>query len=315
MYLTPLIKETFLKLFSIFPSFRKRLSLYRKYKSYPHVPGHYYSLIPDLSDVELRKEKIFYNDDIKDINLRLEEQFRFLNEIKEYYKHIPYTFSEKLPGGNSKYRYDARNDYYRYGDAIFLFCMMLHLKPARIVEVGSGYSSAMMLDTNENFLQNSTHLTLIEPYPEERLFSLLTEKDKKTTTVLKSFVQDTPPEIYRSLEANDILFIDSSHVSKPGSDVNFIVFNILPLLKPGVVIHFHDIFYPFELPSTWVLEKKWFWNENYILRAFLMNNPDYEIVLFNNLLYKKYHSWFEKELPDALIDWQHTGSLWIRKIR
>lgn len=315
MYLIRIIKEVLLKFLSLFPFFRKRIGLYREYKSYPHVPGHYYSLIPDLEEVKLRKEKIFRNENIYAIDLRLEHQLKLLNELKEFYKQVPYKFSDLSTDQKLNYRYKAGNEYYRYGDAIFLFCMMLHLKPGRIIEVGSGHSSAMMLDINENFLHNSVHLTFIEPFPEERLCGLLKEADRKNTVVLKSFVQETDMEIYKSLEVNDILFIDSSHVSKPGSDVNFIIFDILPILKPGVVIHFHDIFFPFELPDSWVLENKWFWNENYILRAFLMNNPDYEIMLFNNLLYRKHRSWLKKEMPDTLIDWQHTGSIWINKIR
>lgn len=315
MYLTRLIKKVSFKFLSFFPFFKKRLELYREYKSYPHVPGHYYSLIPDLEEVKLRKEKIFHNENIDGIDLGLEHQLELLNELKEFYKQIPYNFSDPLTDQKLSYRYKTGNEYYRYGDAIFLFCMMLHLKPRRIIEVGSGHSSAMMLDINENFLHNSVHLTFIEPFPEERLCGLLQKEDRKNTVVLKSFVQETDVEIYKSLEANDILFIDSSHVSKPGSDVNFIVFDILPILKPGVVIHFHDVFFPFELPASWVLKRKWFWNENYILRAFLMNNPDYEIILFNNFLYRKHRLWFEKEMPEALIDWEHTGSIWIRKIR
>jgi hypothetical protein len=315
MPLTHSIKEVFIKFLSNFPSFKQRIELYREYKSYPHAPGHYYSVIPDLNEVQLRSKKIFENNEIGGINLREGEQLQLLNELKAHYKQMPYRFSGGSNEEDRTYRFKPQNDYYRYGDAIFLFCMMLYLRPSKIIEVGSGYSSSMMLDTNENFLQNKALLTFVEPYPEERLYSLLKEGDENNTRIIRSFVQDTDLDIYKSLEANDILFIDSSHVSKPGSDVNFIFFNILPILKPGVFIHFHDIFYPFELPASWVLENKWFWNENYILRAFLMNNPDYEIVLFNNLLYKKYSSWFEEEMPEALIDWQHTGSIWLRKIK
>ena len=172
-----------------------------------------------------------------------------------------------------------------------------------------------MLNTNELFFNSKIQLSFIEPFPEERLYKVLRENDKQCATVIKSMVQDVEADLFTSLEENDILFIDSTHISKAGSDVNHIFFNILTALKPGVFIHFHDIFYPFELPYHWIRERKWFFNEIYLLSAFLMNNPDYDIVLFNSLLQKKYKSWFVEEMANCLIGSENTGSIWIRKIR
>ena len=86
---------------------------------------------------------------------------------------------------------------------------------------------------------------------------------------------------FEKLEPNDLLFIDSSHISKIGSDLNYLLFEVLPSLKPGVIIHFHDILYPFEYPYEWI-EKGIYWNEAYLLKAFLMHNKNYEILLFND---------------------------------
>src|SRR5690606_22964232 len=111
------------------------------------------------------------------------------------------------------------------------------------------------------------------------------------------------------LEADDILFIDSTHVAKTGSDVNYILFEILPRLKSGVLIHFHDVFYPFEYPRDWVFAGR-NWNEDYLLRAFLMYNPAFEIILFSHYLHKHH--------PDAfaaipLCYNNRGGNLWIVK--
>jgi hypothetical protein len=171
-----------------------------------------------------------------------------------------------------------------------------------------------MLDVNELFFDSSMQMTFIEPYP-ERLFSFLKDADKNTATVLVNKVQEVPLDPFLALEENDILFIDSSHVVKVGSDVNHLVFEILPRLKKGVWIHFHDIFFPFELPQHWIVDHKKFWNESYLLRAFLMNNDSYEITLFNTFLQKTFRSWFDQEMPECLLGEDPTGSIWIRKMR
>ena len=183
--------------------------------------------------------------------------------------------------------------------------MMRHFKPARIIEVGSGYSSAVMLDTNEMCLGSRTNMTFIEPFP-DRLKSLLKADDYKKCEILVSFVQDIKPVLFSTLEANDIPFIDSSHVSKIGSDVNFILFQVLPILKPGVLIHFHDVYYPFESPEHWILEQKRFWNETYMLRAFLTYNSKFSIINFNSYLQQKFRDWFEINMPFCLVGEKDT---------
>ena len=276
-----------------------------------YLPGHYYSPIPNLEEIRNRRATIFKRSGIdpKGIELRKEEQFALLEKFSEYYKELPYDFSTNSRG---KTRYQVNGDWYKYSDAIMLYSMMRHFKPNRIVEAGSGYSSAIMLDTNDLFLNSNTSITFIDPYP-ERLLSLLKAEDKQKHTIVRSIIQDTDIEIFKKLESNDILFIDSSHISKVGSDLNYILFEILPVLKSGVLIHFHDIFYPFELPEKWILERKWFWNENYILRAYLTENKRYDIVNFNTYLHAEYRKWFSEHMPACLIEEEGTGSIWIRK--
>ncbi|SHM64622.1 Methyltransferase domain-containing protein [Flavobacterium xanthum] len=186
--------------------------------------------------------------------------------------------------------------------------MIRHFEPKKIIEVGSGYSSMIMLDTNELFFKNQIDLTFIDPNP-ERLYSLMKESDKNKTTVIEKDVQIIPLDIFKKLQAGDILFIDSTHVSKTGSDVNYILFEILPILTTGVLIHFHDIFYPFEYPKEWVFNG-FNWNEDYILKAFLMYNEKFEIKLFSNYLHKHHKDVF-KQIP---LFYNDTGAnLWLEK--
>lgn len=175
--------------------------------------------------------------------------------------------------------------------------------------MGSGYSSALMLDVNDLFFNRSIQLTFIEPNP-ERLYSLITEADKNSVTIYDKMVQQVDLDLFKTLERGDILFIDSSHVSKTGSDVNYLLFKVLPLLKPGVLFHFHDIFYPFEYVKSWVYEGRC-WTENYILRAFLMYNQQYRIRLFAHYLHTHHAQLFQQ----VQFPFRYDGvNLWIEKM-
>jgi hypothetical protein len=268
-------------------------------------PGHFYSPIPDIEAILEKRDKIYKNRDmVPGVDLNDEGQLQLFSELTRFYQGLPFK-DEKQKG----LRYYYKNNFYSYGDAIILFCLMNHLKPKNIIEIGSGFSSAVLLDTNELFFNGSARCTFIEPYP-DRLLSLLDEKDPEHTTLIKSKLEDTDLSIFSSLSENDILFIDSSHVSKIDSDVNHIIFNILPLLKKGVYIHFHDIFYPFEYPIEWLSEGR-FWNEAYLLRAFLQYNDTFKIKLFLSHFYGKYSDIVNKYMP--LYVKCPGGALWIKK--
>ena len=269
-------------------------------------PGHYYSTIVSVEDIKQREDIIWSKekvDGIQGVDLRAAEQIKLLKALETYYLDIPFTKEQ-----NEKNRYYYENDYYHYTDAIILYSLIRHYQPKQIIEVGSGFSSAVMLDTNEQFLNNSVQLTFIEPYP-ERLGYLLNEKDQLSTTLIEKNVQEVDLETFDKLNAGDFLFIDSTHVVKTGSDVNFILFEILPRLKSGVIVHFHDIFYPFEYPKDWVF-KGWNWNETYTMRSFLMYNDRFEIRLFSDYLHR-HHPDVYQNMPMA---YEHHGSnLWLVK--
>jgi hypothetical protein len=268
--------------------------------------GHYYSPIPNMEEVRKDDQKIFGSVPalIPGLDMHEPAQLRLLNEFVAYYNTMPFK-AHKQDG----LRYHFENPSYAYSDAIMLHCMIRHLKPKRLIEVGSGYSSCVTLDTNEHFFDGAIDTTFIEPYP-DLFMSLITDSDKDAITIIPTRLQDVDLTVFDALQANDILFIDSTHVSKIHSDVNYIVFEILPRLAPGVYIHFHDIFYPFEYPKVWIYEGR-AWNEAYLLRAFLQYNSKFSLVLMNTYLAHFHGSFFQHNMPLCLTN--TGGSIWIRK--
>jgi hypothetical protein len=269
-------------------------------------PGHFYSPIPSFEEIKRNRAKIFGEipRHIPGLELHESEQLRVLHDLIQYYESIPFQ-RDKVEG----LRYYFENVWYSYSDAIFLYCMIRHLKPRRIIEIGSGFSSCATLDTNELFFDSSIKTTFIDPNP-DLLMSLIKEKDKNMIRVIPQRLQDINLNEFDELQANDILFIDSTHVSKVNSDVNRIFFEILPSLSPGVYIHFHDIFFPFEYPEGWISEGR-AWNEIYMLRTFLQYNNEFRIVLMNTFMEHFHASFFREKMPLCL---KNPGaSIWIRK--
>ena len=268
-------------------------------------PGHFYSPIPSLKLIREQESKIFKKPRlIPGVDLNEAKQLRLLEEFKAYYLEIPFK-QQKEEG----LRYYFENPYYSYSDAIFLYSMIRHAKPERIIEIGSGYSSCVILDTNEMYFRNEIKCTFIEPFP-DRLLSLIKQSDTETIELINKNIQEVPVSAFQSLSENDILLVDSTHISKTNSDVNSIFFDILPILDKGVYIHFHDIFYPFEYPKTWILGGR-SWNEAYILHAFLQYNPSFMVVFFNTYLQHFFRDKFEEEYPLCM---KNTGgSIWLKR--
>ncbi|MBW8002726.1 MAG: class I SAM-dependent methyltransferase [Planctomycetes bacterium] len=275
------------------------------FRKYP--PGHFYSPIPCLEEIKSREAKIFGTPprQIPGIDLNEEGQLQILEKFKEFYNEQPFS-----PTKTDEFRYYFENGNYGYTDGIVLHCMIRYLQPKRIIEVGCGYSSCNMLDTNKLFFDDSIDLTFIDPNP-ERLYLQTKSIGYAKATVITRQVQDVSLDTFSGLEENDILFIDSSHVAKIDSDVNYLVFEVLPRLKEGVYVHFHDIWYPFEYAKEWIYDGH-AWNEAYIVRAFLQYNKDFKIAFFNGYLRYFFEDVFREYMPLCL---NHPGgSLWIRKV-
>jgi len=269
-------------------------------------PGHFYSPIPDLAVVDRYRETLFDSTvtDVPGIDLHAPRQLALLESFCAYQHDMPFM-EEQTPG----LRYYFENPYFSYGDAIVLYSMLRHRQPQRIVEVGSGFSSAVMLDTNDRFCNRAITMTFIDPFP-QRLLSLLTEDDAARHEVISDVVQNVAMDRFTTLDADDVLFIDSSHVAKAGSDVVYLVTAVLPRLRKGVIIHFHDVFWPFEYPEAWIRAGR-AWNEDYLLKAFLQFNDVFKVLFFNSYIATHHKPSAERHLP--LFMKNPGGGLWIEK--
>lgn len=269
--------------------------------------GHYYSPIPNQDDVQRHISRLNSERAAKcpGIEIRTEEQFSLLEGYGQYYEDLPFTDAPQ-PG----FRYYFGQEWFCYADAIFLYCHLRKTEPRRIVEVGSGFSSAVILDTAEHFLPCKPEVVLIEPNP-GRLLGLLRPDDLQQVTVIEDEVQDVPMSVFSSLQAGDLLLIDSSHVVKAGNDLHFLFFDVIPQLADGVNVHFHDVFYPFDYLSDWLLEGR-YWNEAYFLRAFLSYNSEWRIRFFNSYVGRRFHDYLAQRMPLCL---KNTGgSIYIEKV-
>ncbi len=268
-------------------------------------PGHYHSTIPDPGDVaEGLKASAPVPGSLPGIDFHTGHQEALFLEFEKYYPDLPF------PQNKTKdFRFYYENQFFSYSDAFFLFCFLRREKPRRIIEVGSGFSSALMLDTFDRYFTQKPEVTFIEPHT-GRLKELLFENDLKACRLIEMPVQKVPLTEFESLKSGDLLFIDSSHVSKYGSDVNHLLFNVLPKLAPGVFVHFHDIFHAFEYPDRW-LREGWYWNECYLLRAFLAFNREWNIYFFNNYIAQIFKERIRQTMP--ICDRVAGGSLYLRK--
>lgn len=278
----------------------------RERQTFRFPPGHFYSPIPDVDQILAQSDRIFApaSATVPAVALNSQEQLALLDQLAFYIADQPFADS---PTPDLRHYFD--NPYYRHADGLFLHSMMRHFRPKRIIEVGSGFSSALMLDTDDRFLNRSIQFTFVEPNT-QRLRQLLRPGDSDRTKILEKEVQQVPLELFTSLAAGDMLFVDSSHVAKVGSDLNHLLFRVLPVLHVGVIVHFHDIFYPFEYPKDWIIGGI-AWNEAYLLRAFLQFNDTFGILLFNDYLGQFHREALQQRAPMALRD--TGGSLWLHR--
>ena len=209
-------------------------------------------------------------------------------------------------------RFDFANPWFGGLDAAVYYCLVRFLKPSRIIEVGSGYSTQiaqLALDDNSQDGRPGEQYC-IEPFP-ERLNSR-----RLPVHLIQDKLEAVPLEFFHQLGPGDIVLIDSTHTVKFGSDVCREVLDILPRLQPGVWVHFHDIFLPWDYPESWLLERRLAWNEQYLLEAFLAYNSHFQIELANHWLASDHpqeaaHLWPEASSWPAPS--HKCGSFWIRK--
>jgi predicted O-methyltransferase YrrM len=273
------------------------------------VPVHFYEPIPDT---RLLEPKLWESSrEMVGVDLRIEEQLERLRRFADRYRQEYESFP--LDATGRPHEFFDNNGQFASTDAEILHCMVRDYRPRRVIEIGSGFSS---LVTAQALLRNADEggpageLVCIEPYPNETLRAGF----PGLTRLVGTKVQDVPMAVFEELEANDILFIDSSHVVAIGSDTTREVLDIVPRLKPGVLVHFHDIFSPAEYPRGWVLEEHRFWNEQYLVEAFLSFNDRFEILYAGSYLHVSHRDKLEEFSALYRRAGRWSVSLWIRRV-
>lgn len=272
--------------------------------------GHFYSPVIDRAEIAACQSRLWPAQPRLPAGIDFNDAgHRHILEV-EFPRYIADFDYRKGYGNPAIGGYNTDNPQFGFLDARALFVLLRAWRPARVIEVGSGHTSLLMADVNTRFLDGSMHITCIDPYPEP----FLKNDDCAIDRLVQAKVQDVPLTEFDALAAGDVLFIDSSHVAKAGSDVNYLYFEVLPRLAAGVRIHIHDVFLPFEYPKSWLLEQGRSWNEQYLLQALLMYSTALRIVFGS-----AYAAWKHVDLLAAAVGagTQATaggGSLWIRKL-
>lgn len=268
--------------------------------------GHFYSPIPDRSEAKIAFDRAMAKRDEIPAAITIDDEamLALWRDLVPFMNEAPFS---DVAGQGQRYQYD--NPYYSYGDALVLHALLRLHKPAVYLEIGAGYSTAAALDTQQvrGYPQS---VICVEPYP-GRLKSLMRDGDAKTVEIIEKKAQNTDLRLYRKLSKGDFLFIDSSHVMKTGSDLNFIIHEILPSLSSGVIVHFHDVFWPFEYPEKWLVEDNRAWNELYALRSFLMYNNAFRILFFNDYFKYQHRNAAERDCPRFMRS--AGGGLWLER--
>jgi predicted O-methyltransferase YrrM len=240
------------------------------------LPKHYYSPVADIPSLERSTATWAHPSAMPGIPWNLEEQAAALREIC-----APYREEYTDPVFMKEYRGNRLGPGYGPIESLALYAAVRHYAPARIIEVGSGASTFHMLEAarkNASEGRPQARLTCIEPHPSAALGS------EAGIVLVRSEVQRVAVDQFRTLEDGDLLFIDSTHTVKPGSDVNFLILEVLPRLRPGVIVHFHDIYFPFDYQRD-VLRSFLHWSESSLLRAFLINNPHVQTLFCMSALH------------------------------
>lgn len=272
-------------------------------------PGHYYSPVVNVHELQRTRAKTRASQQaLRATRLNSVIQFELFKKLSAKFGTIKFPVKP-----DSNFRYYFENDFYSYGDALVLSAFIQTFRPRRIVEVGSGYSSAVILDTLDrtDVAGDRTKCAFVEPNP-ARLKSLLWPNDRNRVTIIEKPVQEADSALFTNLEANDIVFFDTTHVLKTNSDVHYELFSILPELSSGVIIHFHDVFDGFEYPDAWTINDNRSWNELYALRAFLMYNNAFDILLLNDLIAHRFTVEARAISPNFMKN--PGGGLYLRKL-
>jgi hypothetical protein len=272
------------------------------------TPNHFYYPIPDTGELAQRTELFTKASAMVGIDLAEARQLHYAQDVfpayQEEYNRLPLGKEPGLP----PYAFYLNNGVFDGLDALVLYCMVRHFKPDRILEVGSGWSSRV--SAQAGLLNGNTRLTCIEPYPNE----LLREGFPGLDQLIVKKVEEVGLAPFEALGENDILFIDTAHVVKYGGDVNFLLLEVLPNIKKGVVVHVHDIFLPYEYLQWWITERLLFWNEQYLLQALLTFNDHFQILQALNYMRIHHLDVLQHTFPRCP-NITSAQSFWLQKVK
>jgi len=276
--------------------------------------NHFYEPIPDTRT--LADQLWLRQSQLAGMNVNEQKQVEMINQFlrfKNEYDNFPKNRTSKT------WQFYTNNPHFGPVDAEVLYCMIRHFQPKKMIEIGCGYStylSAEAILKNEEDNGFRADLTAIDPHPS----GVLKSGFPGLSRLITKKIEDLDLEEYKALKENDILFIDSSHVLKIGNDVYHEYLEILPRLNKGVIVHIHDLFFPCEYPKMWVLKMRRFWNEQYLVQAFLAFNNAFEVLWCGSYMHLKHPD----KLTEAFASYNRATvrstyrpgatSLWIRKM-
>jgi len=308
-----IVRIMLLKLFTVlYPiSFLldKRHYLYWEKHGYHISPVFFHSPLPDTR--ELTEENFTKKSDLDAIDVNEQGQIALLKLFRRKF----FGGYRVLPMGPTSvpHQYFLTNGSFNSVDGEILYCMIKHFLPKTIIEVGSGNTTYLMAQAIAEVQKEKDHhcsLTSYDPYPN----AIVRNGFSKFAALQPIRIQDVERSRFEALQKNDILFIDSSHIVKIGSDMQYLFMEVLPHLRKGVIVHFHDIFIPEEYLRRWFVEDYEFWNEQYMLYAFLQYNNAFKVLWGGNYMRLRHPDLLMQSFPSFQRDPIIPGSFWIQKV-
>lgn len=271
------------------------------------LPVHYYTPIPDTAMIEIDQSKArFPIVGEADLAQALSLWEEVVTPVREKFVEI----SGRTDMSGNRFCFPGAP--YAPGDAEFLYGWIRSRKPRRIIEIGSGFTTLLIkeaiADAKKCDHAYYCHFQCIEPYPPEYLSPL----PEHISEMIALPLQAVNLDIFQSLEPMDLLFIDSTHVLAYGSDVVYEYLKILPILSPGVIIHIHDIFLPYDYPDYWIKDVRFFWNEQYMLAGMLQGGGRYKPLVPMHQLFREHHARLKKLVPNLDATRPGPASFWLQ---
>jgi hypothetical protein len=268
-------------------------------RGYQLIKTSYESPIADYKNIASHR-KAYAHIPVDHIDWRYEDQLALWQRMKAFTPE--FNFPEQATGDERVYH--RRNDFFCDIDGFALYTILRDLKPKQLIEIGSGYSTKLISAAMEKNGAKGDQITCIEPYRAAVIRSL-------NVTCHQTPLEDLDLSMFDRLGYGDVLFVDSSHVVKPYGDVMLIFTHILPRLAPGVWVHFHDIFLPFDYPESWMVAQRRAYCEQYLLSAFMANNSAWEVKFAVNYFVNRMG--VANVQREAGLLHQDGGSFWIRR--